>query len=230
MKMMRNIVVSLLMVLLSAPLIFGQDLSMYRAFSLGMTLSEISKRVGPYSHWTTLIHQRPAVIQELTLWSLSSFRAPVGGVSQILFSFYNGELYRMVVTYDRDATEGLTDDDMVQAISARYGTATRLYPEINLPTNDVDASTEMVIARWEDSQNSVSLLASSNQTSFRLTVFSKRLGAQAKSAIIESEKLEKREAPHVDLGRQKKETDELEVARQLNQKFFALVSISGHKK
>jgi hypothetical protein len=71
------------------------------------------------------------------------------GVSQILFSFYNGELYRMVVTYDRDATEGLTDDDMVQAISARYGTATRLYPDINLPTNDVNASTEIVIARWE---------------------------------------------------------------------------------
>jgi hypothetical protein len=207
MKMMRNTVVSLFMVLLSAPLIFGQQLSKYRAFSLGMTLSELSKQVGPYSHWTTLIHQRPAVIQELTFWSLSASRAPVGGVSQILFSFYNGELYRMVATYDRDATEGLTDDDMVQAISARYGTATRLYPEINLPTNDVNASTEMVIARWEDSQNSVNLLASSNENSFRLAVFSKRLNAQAKAAIIESERLEKQVAPQVDIERQKKETD-----------------------
>jgi hypothetical protein len=79
MKMMRNTVVSLFMVLLSAPLIFGQQLSKYRAFSLGMTLSELSKQVGPYSHWTTLIHQRPAVIQELTFWSLSASRAPVGG-------------------------------------------------------------------------------------------------------------------------------------------------------
>ena len=166
MKIMRNIVVALSLILLSAPMISGQDLSKYRTFSLGMTLSELSKQVGPYSHWTTLIHQRPAVIQELTLWSLSASRAPIGGVSQILFGFYNGELYRIVVTYDRDATKGLTDDDMVQAISARYGTATRLYPEIKLLKNDVYASTETVIARWEDSQNSVGLLASSNQNVF----------------------------------------------------------------
>ena len=141
-------------------------------------------------------------------------------VSQILFSFYNGELYRIVVTYDRDATKGLTDDDMVQAVSARYGTATRLYPEIKLLKNDVYASTETVIARWEDSQNSVGLLASSNQTSFGLAMFSKRLDAQAKAAIIESEKLEKQEAPQVDIGRLKKEADELGVARQINQKTF----------
>ena len=220
MKMMRNIVVSLFMVLLSAPLIFGQDLSKYRAFSLGMTLSELSKQVGPYSHWTTLIHQRPAVIQELTLWSLSASRAPIGGVSQILFSFYNGELYRMVVTYDRDATEGLTDDDMVQAISARYGTATRLYPEVNLPTNDVYESTETVIAHWGDSQTSVNLFRSRDQNSFRLAVLSKRLDAQAKAAIVESEKLEKREAPQVDIAGLKREANELEVARQINLKTF----------
>ncbi len=220
MKIMRNIVVALSLILLSAPMISGQDLSKYRTFSLGMTLSELSKQVGPYSHWTTLIHQRPAVIQELTLWSLSASRAPIGGVSQILFGFYNGELYRIVVTYDRDATKGLTDDDMVQAISARYGTATRLYPEIKLLKNDVYASTETVIARWEDSQNSVGLLASSNQTSFGLAMFSKRLDAQAKAAIIESEKLEKQEAPQVDIGRLKKEADELGVARQINQKTF----------
>ena len=220
MKIMRNMVVALSLILLSAPMISGQDLSKYRTFSLGMTLSELSQQVGPYSHWTTLIHQRPAVIQELTLWSLSASRAPIGGVSQILFGFYNGELYRIVVTYDRDATKGLTDDDMVQAISARYGTATRFYPEIKLLKNDVYASTETVIARWEDSQNSVGLLASSNQTSFGLAMFSKRLDAQAKAAIIESEKLEKQGAPRVDIGRLKKDADELGVARQINQKTF----------
>ena len=225
MKMVRNIVVSLSMILLSAPLIFGQDLSKYRTFSLGTSLAELTKQVGPYSHWTTLIHQRPAAIQELTFWTLSSSRSPVGvePVSQILFSFYDGELYRIVVTYDRDATKGLTDDDMVQAVSARYGAATRFYPEINLPTYDMFASTETVIARWEDSQNSVNLFRSSNQSSFLLAVFSKRLDARAKAAIIESEKLEKldkQEAPQVEIGRLKKEADELAIVRQINQKTF----------
>jgi len=225
MKMIRNIVVSLSMILLSTPLIFGQDLSKYRTFSLGTSLAELTKQVGPYSHWTTLIHQRPAAIQELTFWTLSSSRSPVGvePVSQILFSFYDGELYRIVVTYDRDATKGLTDDDMVQAVSARYGAATRFYPEINLPTYDMFASTETVIARWEDSQNSVNLFRSSNQSSFLLAVFSKRLDARAKAAIIESEKLEKldkQEAPQVEIGRLKKEADELAIVRQINQKTF----------
>jgi hypothetical protein len=78
----------------------------------------------------------------------------------------------------------------------------------------------MVIARWEDSQNSVNLLASSKENSFRLAVFSKRLDAQAKAAIIESERLEKQKAPQVDIERRKKETDELEVARQINLEIF----------
>jgi hypothetical protein len=222
MKMIRNIVVSLSMILLSAPLIFGQDLSKYRAFSLGTSLAELSKQVGPYSHTTTLIHQRPAAIQEMTFWTLNSSHSPVGvdPSSQILFSFYNGELYRIVVTFDRDATKGLTDDDMVQAVSARYGAAKRFYPEINLPTHAVYSSMDTFIARWEDSQNSVNLLRSSMQSSFLLAVFSKRLDAQAKAAIIESEKLEKQEALQVEIRRPKKEADELEVARQINQKTF----------
>jgi hypothetical protein len=222
MKMMRNVVVSLFLILLSAPMISGQDLSRYRKFSLGTSLAALSKQVGQDPPQAILLHQSPAVIQELTYWpfdtSYPSVR--VEPASQILFSFYNGELYRMVVTYDRQAIKGLTDEDMVQAVSARYGTATRLYPEITLPTNDVYASTETVIARWEDSQNSINLFRSSNQNSFRLAVFSKRLDAQAKAAIIESEKLEKQEAPQVEIARLKKEADELEVARQINQKTF----------
>jgi hypothetical protein len=239
MKTMRNIVVALSLILLSAPMISGQDLSKYRTFSLGTSLAELSKQVGPYSHYTTLIHQRPAAIQELTFWTLHSSRSRVGvyPVSQILFSFYNGELYRIVVTYDRGDTEGLTDDDMVQAVSARYGTATRLYPEINfLPTNYLDGSTDKVIpffltsdpnrsadrviARWEDSQNSVNLFRSTSRNSFGLAISSRRLDAQAEAAIFEFEKLEKREAPEVAIDRQEKEGDELEVARQINLKTF----------
>jgi hypothetical protein len=238
MKIMRKSVISLALVLLSTPMISGQDLSRYRKFSLGTSLAELSKRVGPYSHSTTLIHQRPAVIQELTFWPLnSSSSVRVDPVSQILFSFYNGELYRIMVTYEQDATAGLTEDDMVQAMSVRYGTATRAATEVNFfPTNFLDGSTDEVIpffsssdsyrsadrliARWEDSQNSVNLFRSSNQSSFRLAVFSKRLDAIAKGAIIESEKLEKQEGSQVEIARVKKEADDLATTRQANLKTF----------
>ncbi|MGC2704774.1 MAG: hypothetical protein WA361_09705 [Candidatus Acidiferrales bacterium] len=239
MKMIRNTVVALSLILLSAPMISGQDLSKYGAFSLGTSLAELSKQVGPYSHYTTLIHQRPSAIQELTYWTLHSSRSSAGAypVSQILFSFYNRALYRIVVTYDRDDTEGLTDDDMVHVVSARYGTATTLYPEINFfPTNYLDGSTDKVIpffltsavnrsadrviARWEDSQNAVNLFRSTSRNSFGLAISSKRLDAQAEAAIFEFEKLQKREAPPVEIGRVKKEADDLETMRQANLKAF----------
>jgi hypothetical protein len=222
MKMTRRVLIALVMTLLFAPLIHGQDLSRYRKFSLGTSLANLSKQVGPYSQETTLAHQRPAVIQEVTFWPLSPSRSAVGlePVSQILFSFYNGELYRILVTYDRDAIQGLTDDDMVKAISARYGTATRYYPEINFPTNDVYAPTHEVIARWQDSQSSVNLFRSSLSDGFELLIFSKQVNAQAEDAIAVSVKLDKQEAPQMEMARQQKEANDLEVAREKNKKVF----------
>jgi hypothetical protein len=43
----------------------------------------------------------------------------------VLFSFYDGELFRIAINYDRHETEGLTADDFIAAISATYGTAER---------------------------------------------------------------------------------------------------------
>ncbi len=154
MKIMRSVGISLIMILLSAPLIHGQDLSKYRGFSLGMSLVELSNQVDLKPLQTKLIQKRPSVIQELTWWpresSGSSLQADT--VWQVFFTFYNRELYRILVTYDRDATKGLTAEDMVRAISAQYGTATKPDVQISFPTNELHRSTEKVIARWEDSQ------------------------------------------------------------------------------
>jgi len=141
-------------------------------------------------------------------------------VSQILFSFYNGELYRIVVTYDQNAIEGMTEDDVVRAVSARYGNGTRLYPEIDFSTHDLYAPQEKVVTLWEDSQNSVSLVHASSSDTFELAVCSRRLDAEAEAAIAESLKLEKQEAPQKEIDRQKSETDKLETERQQNIKTF----------
>ena len=211
MKIISRGAVALLMILLSAPLISAHDLSKYRTFSLGTSLAELSKQLGPAARTIvepTLIHQRPAVIQEVTLWLLgSSYQEPgkADPVSQILFSFYNGTLYRILVIYDQQATEGLTAEDMMQAVSAQYGTATRPKTDISFPTKAYYESKEKIIARWEDSQNSVNLFRSGTLDSFGLVLLSKRLDAEAEAAIIESVKLEKEEAPQKEIERQKKE-------------------------
>jgi hypothetical protein len=220
MKMMRSI--SLVMILLSAPLIRGQDLSKYRSFSLGMRLPELSSQVDLRPLQTKLIQKHPAVIQELTFWPLNSsdYSLQTDSVWQIFFSFYNGELFRILVTYDRDATHGLTAEDMVEAISTKYGTATRPAGEINFPTNELYRSTEKIIARWEDSQYSINLVRSKFLNSFALVMFSKRLDVQADAAIAKSIKLDGQEDPQKEIDRQKKEADDLEAARQTNRKTF----------
>ena len=111
-------------ILLSTPQIHAQDLSRYRNFSFGMTVADLSKQIDAKPANATVLHEHPALIQELTWWPpqpYSSLR-PAEPVEQILFSFYNGALYRMLVTYDSSATKGLTDEDMIRVVSAKYGT------------------------------------------------------------------------------------------------------------
>jgi len=108
------------------------------------------------------------------------------------------------VTYDRDATHGLTAEDMVYAISTKYGTPTRPVGEISFPTNELYRSTEKIIARWEDSQYSINLVHSRFLNSFSLVMFSKRLDAQAEAAIAKSLKMKGQEDPQKEIDRQGK--------------------------
>jgi len=223
MKILRSVGISLVMILLSAPLLRGQDLSKYRGFSLGMSLPELANQVDLKPLQTKLVQKHPAVIQELT-WrpresSGSSLQADT--VWQVFFTFYNGELYRILVTYDRDATKGLTAEDMVQAISTKYGTATSPVGEISFPTNELYRSTQKVIARWEDSQYSINLVRSKFLNSFVLAMFSKRLNAQADAAIAKSIKLEGPEAPQKEIDRQKKRPMTSKQPKRRTRRFFA---------
>ncbi len=222
MKMIRKSIISLGLVLLATPVMSGQDLSRYRKFVLGTSLAAISKQVGKGESQATVISETPALIQQMTYWQADTFgnSGQMEPVSHITLDFYNGALYRIVVVYDEKAVEGLTEEDMVKAISARYGNGVRLYPEIDFPNHDVYAAPEKVIARWDDAENSVTFFHSTGLESFGLAVFSKRVNAQAEAAIVESAKLAKEQAPQKEIARQIKVVDDLDIARQKNIKSF----------
>ena len=134
MKVISRGAIALIIVMFSAPIVYGQDLSKYRNFSFGTTLASVSKQVDRQPVEAEVIHQRPALIQELTWYPpqpLGSSR-PAEPVEKILFSFNNGELYRMLVTYDSSAIKGLTDEDMIRAVSAKYGDATRPVADVKV--------------------------------------------------------------------------------------------------
>jgi hypothetical protein len=212
----RIVAISISWAVFSAPLIHAQDLSRYREFQFGMDLAAIAKLVDMRPSEAKVIHQRPAVIQELN-WqprpSLSS-SPQADPVMTIFFSFYNGELFRIVVNYDRSKTEGLTTEEVVEAISAKYGTATKPTAEVVFSSSQVYNDSEVVIARWEDSQYSFNLFRSSYQPTFGMVAFSKRLDALARAAIAEAIRLDEQEAPQREIERQKKQDDENRAAQE----------------
>jgi hypothetical protein len=114
---------------------------------------------------------------------------------------------------------------MIQAISAKYGTATKpAGTEITFSTSQVYNDSEPIIARWQDAQYSFNLYRSAYQPSFGMIAFSKRLDALARTATTEANRLEAQTAPQREIQRQQKEDDEnheaLEKARQENKSNF----------
>jgi hypothetical protein len=209
----------------SRPLPISQNLSMYREFRFGADLLAVAKQAHVKPSEARTIHERPAVIQELA-GQAPYMRSSLGAdsVRDILFSFYNGELFRNVVTYDPERIAGMTAEDIVEAVSAKYGTATRPVAEIILSSTQVYIGGEKIIARWEDTQYSFNLFQSSYQSTFGMVMYSKRLDALARTAIVESVRLDKLEAPRREIERQKEKDEEnrarQEKARQTNKAPF----------
>jgi hypothetical protein len=203
----RVFTIRILGILIGTSLLCAGDLSRYREFQLGMSLPTVRKLAGMNSFEAKVIHQRPQLIQELDWWPgrYRGASADANPVKSILFSFCNGELFRMVVNYDRYETEGLTAGDMVDAISATYGTATMPVEEIISPS--IYNESVKVIAKWEDSQHSFNLIRSSYQVNFAMVVFSKRLDAVARAAIIEAVRLDEQEAPQREMERNRKQEE-----------------------
>src|SRR5216683_13370 len=222
MKTIRSSILCFAVLLVAAPLLRAQDLSKYRHFTLGMSLTRVLERTDQKMADVKPIHGRPAVVQELNWWPPNvpgnSFQSD--SVEQILFSFYNGELYKISVTYDRSSTEGLTEEDMVKSISAKYGPPTYVALAIDSATNDRYDVTQKPVASWEDAQYSFNLLRSSFTDHLGIVIYSKRVNADAELHIAEAVKLEEQEGPQKEADRLKKQTDDLETARQKNRKIF----------
>jgi len=213
----------------SAPAMGARDLSRYRNFQFGETLPALAKQAGLQLSDVKLIHARPAVMQELEwpIWLGTGSALQTDPVKTVLFSFYNGELFRIVVNYDRDETEGLTTEDMIEAISARYGTATKpVGAEIAFSSTQVYNDSELIIARWEDSEYSFNLYRSSYQPTFGMIAFSKKLDALARIATAEANRLDAQTAPQREIQREQREDEKdlesLEKARQANKSNFRL--------
>ena len=195
----------------------AQDLSRYRAFELGTNVAAISTLTGVASSDVTTIHQRPVLLQDLTWtpsrWTPGSTADSTDPVERVAFSFCNDHVFQIVVDYGHDRTLGMTDADMIEAISAVYGPSVK--PSVK-PTqgsaqvqSQVEIESGAPIARWGDTEHAVVLYRrSSYREAFRLIVTDLAVADLARKGAIEALRLDAQEAPQREIARQQKERDD----------------------
>jgi hypothetical protein len=219
---MKHALAFILAVFLLTPAIFAQDLSTYRDFSLGMHLADVAKRANKTPTDATVIQQKPALIQELAWWPMQSYEpsAPSQSVQYVLFSFYNGDLYKIAVTYDTTSTKGLTTADMIDVVSAKYGVENRTIVKATPTDTPLYSNKAEIVASWEGAQYTLALLCSPSSNDFQLVLSWKQMDSQAEAAIALAATQAVKDAPQAEIAREKQEAEDLETTRQANLKTF----------
>jgi hypothetical protein len=198
----------------------AQALSEYRNFELGSDLASVSSLAGIASSEAKLIHQRPAVLRDLAWrpmpWLRGSSTPSTDPVEQIVFSFYNDQLFRVVVDYAHRKTEGMTTADMIEAISVTYGTPLPRTSRTGIRVDSqLKAESGARLARWGDAGHDIVLYQTSSYgAAFRLIVTDTRLEDLARKAEIEATRLDEQEAPRREVERQRKERDDTRAAAE----------------
>ena len=215
---MRALVIGGLGFVLAAPPLHSQGRPRYRDFQLGGDLGSISALTGVAVSSARTIHVRPAMMQELQWQRPYSMNATAleqtEPVKQIVFSFYNDQLSKMVVDYDQDRTAGMTDADLIEAISTEYGPQSKPGPKASRgAASQVEEESGTSLARWEGADYLV-VLYRSYSSNFRIIVASPRLEALARTTNVEAARLDDHEAPKREIARQKKETEDLRASQE----------------
>jgi hypothetical protein len=196
----------------------GQNLSQYRNFALGSDVASVSALAGVDPTEAKTIHQRPAVLQDLewrpSRWVAGSTISSVDPVEQVRFSFYNDQLFRVVVDYGHERTEGMTGTDMIEGISSIYGAPLARSSRVaGLPVSQVETESGSLVARWGDSEHRVALYQTSSYgAAYRLIVADVRLDGLARKAGTQAGRLDDQEGPAREIARLKKERDDARVA------------------
>lgn len=221
----RVLAIAALATVLGPHTAFSQNLARYREHTLDTTLAAVLRISGARQADVRTLHDRPVVIQELE-WRapyIASGTLNADPVRHVLFTFYDGRLYRVAVSYDRERMEGLTNSDLIESISAAYDAVPMHSGTTDRRPADLPSDTT-VVARWEDGTSIVSLVQAGYSREYQLVLMSKELGTLAQNAIKEAARLDTKEAPQRELDRLRKERSDAvtsrEKARVLNKAAF----------
>ncbi len=233
----RILVASIISIVFAAPALSARELPGYRGFQLGASLAAVAEQARIDTE-PRILQRRPALIEEL-MWQPPARRSPLPqdeSVKKILFTFYDGQLFRMVVTYEPDKTAGMTAADMVASVSAMYGLS--LLPATPIGSGPLASSASYdsswpatplgfdatTLARWTETDQSIYLFQTLYQGTYGLVISSPRLDTLARAAAVEGARLDVQEAPQREADKRRQRADDKRVidakARQTNKATF----------
>ena len=201
-----------IVLVLSAQLVSAQDLSRYRAYALDSSLDSVLAASEARATDVKVVYERPSIIQALE-WRApyaSSGSELVDPVRRIMFSFCDNSLYQVLVSYDPERTDGLSNSEIIDSLTAAYGT-----PVVGSARNrPLDAAPDtVVLAQWDSARSSLTLMRGVYAPEFQLLLTSKALSTRARSAIREATRLEVADAPRRELEQRKKQAADANAAR-----------------
>jgi len=207
----------------------GQDVDRYREFTLGMSVAAVSALTGAAGLELTAPERSPAAIRQLTWRPRYSTGRTVSteleSVDEIAFDFHEDRLFRVTVGYARLQTEGLTDADMLSAISLVYGAPLSRVPSLRAMADTTARDPGTRVASWGNEVNSVVLYRiPSTLAIFRLIVTDEASAARAQTVAARAAALDAQMAPEREAARERKAAEERraaeEKARQTNKATF----------
>jgi hypothetical protein len=187
--LIRPVAVLVFGALLSNGPAVAQNLARYRSFQLGSTLATVAEATNLGPSDARVIHGPPALVQELDWrphYQSPSDRLSKDPVLAVTLTFYDDRLFSIDVLYDASRTDGLTNEDVIEALSATYGVAVAPpRPEAKPRIFQGSRKDAVTIARWADANTTVTLSRGVFPGVFRLVVLSKALNALAGASTEE---------------------------------------------
>ena len=169
----------------SVSLLMAQAPLRYRTYEMGDDLRTIAQQISVPSPPGLVVPRPLGVVEELR-WRAEYVRrgTPSSGdsVARLVFSFYEDQLFRIVIDYSPDRTEGMTEADLVAAVSKVYGPPAKRSQPSDRVGSPSQLANDVVIAQWTESAYQVALLTVPGQSAFRMIVSSSRLEALARAA------------------------------------------------
>ena len=181
----------------------AQDFSKYRAFHLGNNSGTVMTTLGATVTVVAATTGHDTLRQlewRPSRWGGGTSLPSTDPVDRILFHFHDDALFRIVVEYRRDSTEGMTNADFIEALSDTYGArALPLSLDGRIPS-DSEVAAGILVARWGDARQRVALYR--DTWSLRLIISDSEREREAGDARRRSE-----ETPAESVERQKAERE-----------------------